>query len=132
MIGLDTNVLVRYLVRDDEGQAARADRLIESHCTTEDPGRVALITLCELFWVLRRGYGYTRGDIIRLMRGILSSSDLDVENPALAWSAVKSCETGKADFADYIIAQGNAMSGAKFTYTFDEVACRESPFLPVP
>jgi len=54
MIGLDTNVLVRYIVRDDEKQSAAATRLIEAKCTTDNPGRVSSIVLCELAWVLTR------------------------------------------------------------------------------
>ena len=132
MIGLDTNVLVRYLVRDDPAQTARADRLIESSCTPEHPGRVALVTLCELYWVLRRGYGYRQPDILCVLRGLLSAADLDVESSALVGSAIQSCERGKAGFADYVIAHGNAAAGAKVTYTFDATAAAEPLFAPVP
>jgi predicted nucleic-acid-binding protein len=55
MIGLDTNMLVRYLVRDDKKQAGIADRVIESCCTAEEPGLICLQVMCELVWVLRRG-----------------------------------------------------------------------------
>lgn len=54
MIGLDTNALVRYVVRDDAQQTAAATRLIESSCKTNDPGLIALVVLCELVWVLDR------------------------------------------------------------------------------
>jgi predicted nucleic-acid-binding protein len=132
MIGLDTNVLVRYLVRDDPAQTARADRLIESRCTPEHPGRIAIVTLCELYWVLRRGYGYRQSDILRVVRGLLSAADLDLENPALVWSALQTCERGKAGFADYVIAQSNALAGAKPTFTFDATAATDPWFAPEP
>ena len=132
MIGLDTNVLVRYLVRDDPGQTARADRLIETRCSPEHPGRIALVTLCELDWVLRRGYGYRQRDVLRVLRGLLSAADLTMENPSLAWTALQACERGKAGFADYVIAHGNAAADAKPTFTFDATAAGETPFAPVP
>ncbi len=68
MIGLDTNVLIRYIVRDDQRQAAAATRLIESRCTPDDPGLINRIVLCELVWVLSRGYGYDRQMTARVVR----------------------------------------------------------------
>lgn len=119
MIGLDTNVLVRYSVRDDPAQTAAATRLIESRCTAHDPGRVALVVLCELVWVLDRGYGYARPDIVGVLRKILGASDLQVEQSDLAWQALGLYESGKADFADYVIGLCNRMGQADVTYTFD-------------
>lgn len=60
MTGLDTNVLVRYIVQDDAKQARLATRHLESQCTPDSPGRINVIVLCELAWVLARGYGYDR------------------------------------------------------------------------
>ena len=60
MIGLDTNVLVRYLTQDDPQQSARANNLIETQCTKNEPGWIALIVLCELVWVLRGAYNYKK------------------------------------------------------------------------
>ena len=78
MIGLDTNILVRYIVRDDARQTAAATRLIESRCSTDDPGLITLVVLCELVWVLDRGYGYTRPAIAEVLRRSLSADDLQV------------------------------------------------------
>lgn len=58
MTGLDTNVLVRYIVQDDPKQSKLATECIEQRCTSESPGFVNLVVLCELTWVLARGYGY--------------------------------------------------------------------------
>ena len=57
MIGLDTNVLLRYLTQDDPKQAERANNLILSQCTLQEPGQISLVVLCELVWVLRGAYG---------------------------------------------------------------------------
>jgi predicted nucleic-acid-binding protein len=132
MIGLDTNVLVRYFVRDDVAQHRRAARLIERECRSDAPGRIGLITLCELVWVLSAGYGYARNDIARLLQGILTASDLEVEQAPLAWDAWRLYQAGKVDFADYLIGLGHRKAGATATYSFDRKAVGEKVFLPVP
>ncbi len=122
MIGLDTNVLVRYIVRDDERQTKAATRLIELRCTSDDPGLVSSIVLCELAWVLARGYRYPRGTVGQVLRRILSVQELQVEDAESAWRAVRLFEQGKADFADHLIGISNRENKAEVTYTFDERA----------
>lgn len=119
MIGLDTNVLVRYVVRDDARQTAAATRMIESRCKTDDPGLVALVVLCELVWVLDRGYGYQRAAVVGVLRRILSAGDLQVERAELAWQALNLYDRGKADFADYVIGISNREMNGEVTYSFD-------------
>lgn len=131
MIGLDTNVLLRYIVRDDEIQAEAATNLIENHCTTDDPGFVNLVVLCETAWVLSRGYGYDRGTVARVIRGILSAADLEVEESETAWRALSAMGEGHADFADYVIGAHNRAQHAFPTYTFDVKAAAHSDFMPV-
>jgi len=128
MIGLDTNVLVRYIVRDDEKQSAAATRLIEAKCTTDNPGRVSSIVLCELAWVLTRGYGYSRAMVGRVIRRILSVQELQAERPELAWQAVRLFEQGRADFADFLIGLSNRENKAEVTYTFDTKAVESDLF----
>mgnify|MGYP001049124888 CR=1 FL=1 len=119
MIGLDTNVLVRHIVQDNREEARAASRLIESRCLADDPGVVSLVVLCELVWVLDRGYGYERSTIAAVLRRLLSSEDLLVERSELAWQALNLYEQGKADFADYIIGLSHRDQGAQVTCTFD-------------
>jgi len=128
VIGLDTNVLVRYMVRDDAQQTADATRLIESHCTVEEPGVVTLVVLCELVWVLSRGYRYGRDDIARVLHKILEARDLRVERSELAWQALGRYEMGKADFADYVVGLCNRELGVSTTYTFDRRAADSALF----
>ncbi len=132
MIGLDTNVLVRYIVRDDEKQAQAATRLIESRCTSHEPGVVNPIVLCELAWVLSQGYGYDRKTIAQVLRKILSVQELRVENAESAWRALRLFEQGNADFADYLIGVSNREATAEVTYTFDRRAAESDLFRLVP
>ncbi len=132
MIGLDTNVLARYIVRDDEKQSKAATRLIESRCTADNPGLVSSIVLCELAWVLTRGYGYRRDMVGRVIARILSVQELQVEDAESAWRAVRLFEQGKADFADYLIGISNRENKAEVTYTFDGKAAESDLFKMVP
>ena len=119
MIGLDTNVLARYIVRDDARQTAAATRLIESECSADAPGIVTLVVLCELVWVLGRAYGYGRADVAGVLRRILAAEDLRCERSELAWRALNEYERGKADFADFVIGLSGREEKATATCTFD-------------
>ena len=132
MIGLDTNVLVRYIVRDDPRQTASATRLIESRCQAHDPGLVTLVVLCELVWVLDRGYGYGRPAIAGVLRGLLAADDLQVERSELAWQALNLYEQEQADFSDYVIGLSNRAQKAEATFTFDKRAAGSALFRIVP
>lgn len=124
MIGLDTNILVRYIVQDDAAQAAAATALIEGECSAETPGRVDGIVLCELVWVLESAYGYSRATVAEVLRTILTSAELRVEAPDMAWSALRSYQSGGAGFADCLIGLRNRQAGCGTTATFDKRAGR--------
>ena len=132
MIGLDTNVLIRYIVRDDPVQAGAATRLVESECTADNPGLINPIVLCELFWVLTRGYGYDRVTAARVIRRLLSVQELRIGGAELAWRALRGLEQGEADFADYLIGVSNQEGKALVTYTFDQKAAKSDLFRLVP
>ena len=122
MIALDTNVLLRYIVRDDARQATAATKLIESSCTPESPGVIALVVMCELVWVLESGYRYRRDQVAGVLRLVLGSQDLRVERSDLAWQALNRYEAGPADFADYVIGLCGKEEKAEVTWTFDRRA----------
>ena len=128
MIGLDTNVLVRYVVQDDPEQAAAATRLIENRCTPEEPAFVSSLVLAELAWVLRGPYSYSRGLVAGVLRQILRTVEFTVEEPAVAWAALTEFEAGGADFADCWIGHCNHARGCRSTYTFDIKAARGPHF----
>ena len=124
MIGLDTNILVRYIVQDDAAQATAATALIEGECNAETPGRVDCIVLCELVWVLESAYGYTRTTVVEVLQTMLTSAELRVETPDLAWNALRSYQSGGAGFADCLIGLRNRQAGCETTATFDKRAGR--------
>lgn len=124
MIGLDTNVLLRYIVRDEAAQAKAASRLIEGRCSKEEPGHVTHVVLAELSWVLGRGYGYAKDEVVKVLAAILSSAELRVQESAQAWAALRAFQAGQADFADYLIGAANEACGCGATFTFDKRVVR--------
>lgn len=132
MIGLDTNVLVRCFVADDPAQSRRAAEFIETRCTADDPGFVDRLALCELIWVLRRGYGYRREEVARLIDALLISSDILLEDDEAVRIALQAFNRNGADFADVLIGEVNRRRGCEATATFDRRAARLDGFVPVP
>ncbi len=128
MIGLDTNVLVRYIVHDDPGQSAAAERLIESRCTAQAPGYVSVPVLVELVWVLTSAYDYEKAAVIPVIRQLLLTAEFEIEDRQTVWAALREFESGGANFADYLIAHRNHARGCTRTYTFDLRAGRGSHF----
>lgn len=124
MIGLDTNVLVRYIVQDDPEQAALAVRLIEGRCTAQSPGFVSVPVLVELVWVLATTYRHGKALVVAVIRQLLRTAELTVEDRDIVLSALREFESGAADFADYLIAHRNHARGCTHTYTFDQRASR--------
>ena len=122
MIGLDTNVVIRYLVQDDKKQSAVATRFIEKTLTMETPGYINHITLCEITWVLQRCYGVTKPQLKEIMEGLLTTKQLLIENVEVAWKALRAFDANSADFCDALIGQANLHDGCKHTVTFDKKA----------
>jgi predicted nucleic-acid-binding protein len=123
MTGIDTNVLVRYLVQDDPDQALKAARFITNECSSEDPGMINRIVLCELVWVLESAYGYAREKVALALEKILRTTQLTIEDHQEAWSSFRAYQDG-ADFADSFIAAVNRRLGCEGTVTFDRKAGR--------
>ena len=132
MLGLDTNVLVRYIVQDDSDQATAAERLIEGRCTAQAPGYASVLVLVELVWVLTSAYDYEKATVIPVIRQLLRTAELAVEDRQTVWAALREFESGGADFADYLIAHRNHVQGCTRTYTFDQRAARGRHFAQVP
>ena len=122
MIGLDTNVLVRYIAQDDKTQSVRATALIEKECSAATPGYVGLVVLAEVVWVSESRYGATRQEVAEIVRRLLSIRQLVVQDAEIAWKALRIFETGKADFADCLIERTADGAGCTRTMTFDKRA----------
>lgn len=126
MIGLDTNVIVRYLAQDDNVQTLVATKLIE-RLTPENPGYVSSVVLAEITWVLSRAYKTPRGEIANAIENILRSAELVTENAEAAYRALGRYRAGIAvDYADALIAETATLAGAQETVTFDKHAAAEA------
>jgi len=128
MIGLDTNVLVRYLVQDDPGQSRKAAQVIATRCTRDDPGFINRIVLCELVWVLESAYGYSKETIVVVLEKLLRTSQLKIEDTQSAWTSFRMYQKGKADFADCLLGATNRLGGCNETVTFDRAASKLEDF----
>jgi predicted nucleic-acid-binding protein len=130
VIGLDTNVLVRYLTQDDPDQAARATALIES-LDEDDPGYISIVALIELHWILRRAYQVSRGEVAAIMHKLLEARELLLEEPEVIRRALTSLDDG-TDFPDAVISESGAAAGCSGTATFDRRASRLKAMFLVP
>lgn len=122
MVGLDTNVLVRYLAQDDPAQSARATRLIEKELDERDPGYIGIVVLVETCWVLKRLYGASPEEVRTTVRGLLDAVQLRVESRLAVARAVAAAPG--ADFADALIVELAREAGCARTVTFDRRAAK--------
>jgi predicted nucleic-acid-binding protein len=119
MIGIDSNVLVRYLTRDDADQYGKAKHLFENDCNAEQPGYINSVVLCEVAWVLKCAYGVSRGELARIIEIILLTQQFEVADRDAVWAALYDFQNSSADFADCLICQLNRRRGCAETVTFD-------------
>lgn len=124
MIGLDTNVVVRYLVQDDPDQSARASEVIDG-LTESKPGFLSLVTIVELYWVLRRAYKVSTARCSEMIEGLLDARELRVDQGSIVRAALVASVDGP-DFADAVIAELGRVAGCEYTVTFDRTAARSS------
>jgi predicted nucleic-acid-binding protein len=120
MIGLDTNVIVRYITQDDPAQSVAAAKLMES-LSAEAPGFIATVVVVELVWVLQSCYRSKRDEVVRVLETLLRSKELIVEQAELVWQALRRFSTG-SDFADCLIERCGHAAECQYTVTFDQNA----------
>ena len=124
MIGLDTNVLVRYIAQDDPKQSPKAARFVES-LTTDAPGYVSIVAVIELVWVLGSCYASSKAEIGDVLRTLLRTKEIVVANADTVWKAVRIFEESKAaDFANCLIECSAGEAGCEYTATLDRNAAR--------
>lgn len=131
MIGIDTNVLVRLLVKDDAVQAQRAMDFVAERCSPQEPGFVDRVVLCELVWVLSGIYEYGRAEIIGVIEGLLESRDIVLEDNASVRTALAGFKGRNVDFSDALVGAVNVARGCQATARFDRRAGRLDGFVDI-
>ena len=118
MIGLDTNVLIRYLTQDDPVQSAKASEILERRLTPTNPGFVSVVAMVKTVWVLDRAYGLTAQEIAPAVERLLQVEVLTIENEQEVFTAMVELKQGRGSFADALIAELGARAGCTRTLTF--------------
>jgi predicted nucleic-acid-binding protein len=119
MIGLDTNVLVRYLTQDEPSQAKKVDALVAGAQARRERLHVDAIVLCELVWVLRGAYDLDKETVSDALERILEAGLFSIDDRDLAREALVMYRAGKGDFADYLLGNRNRRAQCSQTVTFD-------------
>ncbi len=125
MIGLDTNILVRYFVKDDPVQTRLAVNLVHALSPSE-PGWVGQATVLELVWAVTRIYRVNKAEVVRILDTLLASRDLVVEFDDTVRAALRLYRKGNADFADCLVAASARAAGCSRTVTIDRIAARDA------
>ena len=119
MKGIDTNVLVRYLVQDDPEQAELATAYLQDINSKRETCFINNIVLCELVWGPQTAYKLSRTEIIATLEMLLKTNIFEFENKEAAWWSLRQMKQGKADFSDYLIGKLNTSAGCIDTVSFD-------------
>ena len=125
MIAVDTNVLLRYMLRDDEKQFIASASFFRAR-TMEDPAFVGLIVLCELTWSLRRRYGFSAQQVSTVIATLFETAEVQIEDEAEVSACLANASAG-AEIADALIAYCAARAGCAATVTFDQDAAGRIP-----
>jgi predicted nucleic-acid-binding protein len=131
MVGVDTNVLVQFLVRDDQPQYEKARRLIDREGSKGKPVLVSLLVLLETEWVLRSRYELAKAEIVAAFSALLDTADLSIEDEPSVEHAVYCWKDSAADFAECLIEARNHRLGCRATATFDSKALKLAGFISV-
>ena len=123
MIGLDTNVLVRYIMQDDPKQSPKATKLIDA-LTVAAPGFVSLVSVVEIAWVLSSCYGLTRDQVAQTLELMLRTKEIIIDGADLVLKSLRTFRASTADFADCLIERSASSAGCTKTMTFDISAAK--------
>ena len=129
MLGIDTNVLVRFLVRDEERQFARTQRLLRREAERGEPVFVSQLVLLETEWVLRSRYGLSKAEILGTFSGLLESAELRIEGEPSVEQALFIWKDSAAEFADCLIGMRHLGLGCQATASFDQRALKLPSFV---
>jgi predicted nucleic-acid-binding protein len=124
MIGLDTNILVRFLTQDDPVQSPQATEIIEHRLTEETPGFVSIVAIVETVWVLDRAYHATASEIAAAIERMLQATELVIESEQEVFAALVALKRGEGSFSDALVVALGTKAGCTHTLTFDRKALR--------
>ena len=128
MIGVDTNVLVLFITKDDQAQSARVFQFLKRY--HEKPRSIFIndLVLCELLWVLISGYHYKKSELLTVLNLLLSAPEFCFDSKKILIEAFELYKNGLADFSDYVIFTKNKQAGCENTYSFDLKPIKEGVF----
>lgn len=119
MIGLDTNVLVRFFTQDDPVQFRQAQSFIQGELSADEPGYINLIVLAEFVWTLARAYRFSKDEITSAVDALLDTDEIAIQHEEAVAAALALCKADKLEFVDALIAVVNRDAGCRETRTFD-------------
>lgn len=126
MIGVDTNVLVRLFITDEQSQHRRAVRFFAAR-TADEPAFISIVTVIEFYWVMKRSYQRSHDEVLAMLSRIVTSEDAAVEDADEVLASIESARTHGADFSDVLIARSAHRRGCSHTVTFDKPAAKHVP-----
>ncbi len=132
MIGIDSSVLLRYLLDDDPVWSPVATRFIEDELSAENPGHINLVVLAETAWVLRRSPFFEKSKLVAVIEGLLEFEKFVIAERDVVADALSRFRADGAGFADFLIAELNRAAGASVTVAIDKVAASRSVFERLP
>jgi predicted nucleic-acid-binding protein len=124
MIGLDTNVILRYLLQDDPKQTRQANLIFDRQLSEQKPGFISLATVLEIVWVLRSLLKQNSSQIASHLENLLAADSLEVQNEQQVFDAAFALKRGTGEFEDALIGALNAWAGCSHTLTFDRKAAQ--------
>lgn len=124
MKALDTNMLLRFVIRDDENQFAKARDFLNSR-SADDPAFISLIVLVEFVWTLRQRYGRNRREVLSLVTILLETRELAFEDEDELSTIIADADRG--ELADHLISYCARRAGCSATVTFDQGAAKAVP-----
>lgn len=119
MIGLDTNVLVRFFTQDDPVQFRQAQSFIQGELSADEPGYINIIVLAEFAWTLARAYRFRKDEITSAIDALLDTEEIAIQHEEAVAAALTLCKADKLEFVDALIAVVNRDAGCRETRTFD-------------
>jgi predicted nucleic-acid-binding protein len=129
--GIDSSVLLRYILEDDPVWSVPATRFIDEECSLENPGYVNLVVLVDTVWRLRRHAGFDKEQVAHFVEELLQADNFVIENEGLVERALAAFKSGGSGFTDCLIGALNESAGAAPTFSIDKDAIKSKVFAPI-